>query len=153
MRTNVMHHEPGQAGLPLRRVHLGIFPRAVLLLAAFVLDAVPVLAQALRPEFWVTDGTVSAVATSGNTVYLGGNFTTVGPATGAAALLDSVTGAPLAPFSGVVASVLAAVSDGAGRWYIGGSFTSVQGQVRTHLARILADGTLGRWNPGEGSGV
>jgi hypothetical protein len=40
------------------------------------------LAQNLRQDLYVTDGTVFTAATSGNTLYLGGSFNQVGPPTG-----------------------------------------------------------------------
>src|SRR5690606_3123776 len=43
--------------------------------------------------------------------------------------------------------VEACVSDGFGGWYIGGFFTEVDGQPRSCLARINADGTLNPWSP------
>jgi hypothetical protein len=37
---------------------------------------------------WVTNGPVSAVVAAGNRVYIGGEFTYVGPNTGSGVLLD-----------------------------------------------------------------
>ena len=39
-------------------------------------------AQVLSQDFYVANGTVSATALSGTTLYIGGQFTTVGPASG-----------------------------------------------------------------------
>src|SRR5690242_495711 len=39
-------------------------------------------AQTVRQDFYITDGAVSAEVLSGNTLYIGGSFTHVGPATG-----------------------------------------------------------------------
>src|SRR5262245_15308190 len=36
--------------------------------------------QAVDTTLWVTNGTVNAVLRSGNTIYLGGGFTQLGPA-------------------------------------------------------------------------
>ncbi|QQR88212.1 MAG: delta-60 repeat domain-containing protein [Flavobacteriales bacterium] len=44
-------------------------------------------------------------------------------------------------------TVRCAIADEAGGWIIGGAFTTVDGQPRQHLARILADGSLAPWAP------
>jgi hypothetical protein len=107
-------------------------------------------------------GNVNAVAQLGNTIYLGGNFTQVGPATGTWAALSASTGLvdPASPkFSGASApsllpGVFAVVSDGAGGWYVGGNFSSVGGLSRNGLAHIRADMTVDpTWNPNVGGEV
>jgi hypothetical protein len=57
------------------------------------------------------------------------------------------SGAPVPGFLKVVGSVSAAVPDGSGGWYIGGSFSKVGGVSRSNLARVLADGSVAAWNP------
>jgi hypothetical protein len=95
---------------------------------------------------WVTNGPVNAIATSGNTIYLGGSFTEVGPRTGPAATFSSGSSTPDAPgfpeVAGGEGQVHTAISDGAGGWYIGGSFTTVGGVARSDLAHVLAGGTV-----------
>jgi hypothetical protein len=95
------------------------------------------------------NGPVLAIATSGNTIYLGGNFSQVGTATGTWASLSSSSGQldrAMPQVAGsdpeLVPGVFAEVSDGAGGWYIGGSFTSVGGLPRNGVAHILANGTV-----------
>lgn len=44
-------------------------------------------------------------------------------------------------------------ADGAGGWYLGGSFKSVAGVPRINLAHVRADGTLDAWNPGANARV
>lgn len=75
-------------------------------------------------ETWVTNGTVRAIVRTTDRIYLGGNFTHVGPNTGASAAFDASTGQPVAPFSRLEGTVHACVSDGAGGWYVGGAFTA-----------------------------
>ena len=102
-------------------------------------------AQTLLAGFPVTNGTVrtTALSADGQTLYLGGDFTYVGPYTGAGARLDLSDGSVIPDDLAVEGSgVWASVPDGAGGYYIGGAFTSVGGQPRQNLARILADGTL-----------
>jgi len=113
---------------------------------AFLLPRVG-LCQAIDQKFWVTNGYVNAVATSGNTVYLGGGFTQVGPATGGWVAIDASTGAGLHPYPMVAGQVFACAADGFGGWFIGGAFTAVRGQARNNLAHIDASGNLTDWNP------
>ena len=82
-------------------------------------------APALREELWVTNGPVYEAETVDDTLYVGGDFSQVGPHTGPFGVVSTQTGAPAAGLpkvSGVVKSVAA---DGAGGWYVGGKFTSV----------------------------
>jgi len=96
------------------------------------------------PDNWVTNGSVYAIARSedGNTIYLGGQFTRVGPNTGSFAAIDTASGVASTTFPRVVGLVMASAPDGAGGWYIGGSFTLVGGIARNNLAHILADGSV-----------
>ncbi len=103
---------------------------------------------------WVTNGPVSSVVAAGDRVYIGGQFTYVGPNTGSGVLLDRGRGSPVAPFAKVNGSVLAVVSDGAGGYYLGGWFDRVGGVPRANLAHIDADGSVDpAWNPNPNSGV
>jgi hypothetical protein len=96
---------------------------------------------------YVTNGSVEAAAVSGNTLYIGGNFSRVGPATGGAVPIDASSGLPVAGFPKVVGTVQTIVSDGAGGWYLGGTFTWVGGQARSNLAHIEANLAVSPWAP------
>jgi hypothetical protein len=94
-------------------------------------------------QIWVTNGTVSAIATAPDgTTYIGGGFTYVGPNTGDAAALDATSGAADMTFPYVDGTVHAAVTDGVGGYFIGGDFTQVGGLTRNDIAHILADGSV-----------
>lgn len=94
------------------------------------------------------DGEVRTIAQVGGSVVMGGNFTKVGPVTrGAVGIVDTTAKTFGANFPDVNGSVSAAVSDGAGGWYVGGNFTSVGGQPRTNLARVDASGTVMAFDP------
>jgi len=119
----------------------GALPRA-----AAAVDATPL-------GTWTTNGDVNSVFAAGGRIYLGGDFDQVGPDTGSGVGLDAATGARPAVFPQVNGPVLAAVPDGSGGWYIGGLFTRVGDKSRQNAARILADGTVGGWNPNTDSTV
>lgn len=97
----------------------------------------------------VKNGTVLAVATVGDRVYVGGTFTTVVNAGSSTSLVrnylfafDRTTGRVLdfAPAVNGPVDSIAAAPDGASI-LIGGRFTSVQGTPQRSLAMIAPDGT------------
>lgn len=132
----------------LRSTSMRAVARACRVAALLAIVSRGAAAESVLPRFWGTDGTVHALAVSEDAVYLGGVFTTVLPMTGGGVPLDERTGQPVPDFPIVNGSVYAAVPDGAGGWYIGGSFTDVAGVPRDNLAHVLADGGLADWNPG-----
>ena len=102
---------------------------------------------------WVTNGPVYAVARVGTTIYLGGDFTYVGPPTGSWVALDASSGTRDASWPVFNGPVSAIAPDGTGGWYVGGSFTRAGGLVRNNLARVKADKTIDpTWNPNVASG-
>jgi trimeric autotransporter adhesin len=124
--------------------------RVIFLLSAYMLAASfnLAVAQSVVDNIWVPNSDVYTVVQAGNTVYLGGHFTYIGPPTGGGAAIDINTGEPDLAFAKVNGTVQAAAPDSLGGWYIGGSFTKVGGVLRNNLARINADGTVNRrWNP------
>ena len=124
-------------------------PRAWLVLAlALGLAGGAARAQTLRSDFFITNGQVNALALRGSTLYVGGIFTFVGPVTGGGVPVDTGTGVPASGFPVVNGSVLAAVADGSGGWFVGGQFTTVGNVARANLAHVLADHSVDPWNPG-----
>src|SRR5262245_23622947 len=124
--------------------------RSALVLASLsllTLFARTVRAQEIDPGFWSTDGVVHAFESAGDTVFIAGEFTSIGPASGGAALLDIRDASPRANFPRVAGRIRAAVSDGRGGWFIGGTFNGVEGSRRSNLAHVLADGTVAAWSP------
>src|SRR4051794_165136 len=101
-----------------------------------------------------TDGTVNAITTLGDTVYLGGAFENVGLDTGGGAATAASDGQADAAMPAVTGTVQAAVADGSGGFYIGGSFSKVGGVARANLAHILPDKSVDpSFNPGTNSTV
>src|SRR5262245_47728960 len=105
------------------------------------------IAQTVDEALWVTSGDVYAVARDGGTIYIGGSFSMVGPATGCAVALDAGSALAQQPFPRVAGHVLAVAPDGAGGWYLGGLFSAVRGQPRHNLAHIDAAGNVVDWSP------
>jgi trimeric autotransporter adhesin len=109
----------------------------------------PAFAQVLDTKLWGTGGNVSAIARSGNTLYIAGALGEVGPNTGGGVPLSASTAAPDSLFPKVTGYVYAAVPDLQGGWYIGGDFTAVGGLPRSSLAHILRDGSVASWAPSQ----
>jgi len=98
-------------------------------------------------KFWITDGPVNAILATNGRVYIGGDFSYVGPRTGPVALFDQATGGLQAVPQPISGSVKAVVPDGSGGWYIGGAFTRIGTVAITNLAHLLPDLTLDTgWN-------
>src|SRR3569833_75558 len=85
-----------------------------------------------------TDGRVNATTWSQGTLYVGGHFTSVGPAAGGLASVSGSSGQVVRAWT-VAGTVSAMASDGSGGWYIGGSFTSVDGTAIHNAAHVLSD--------------
>lgn len=80
--------------------------------------------------------------------YVAGDFTRWGPQTGGMGMVNNTTGALNTGFPAVRGFVRAAVPDGAGGFYIGGTFSHVGAVARNNAAHILADGTVDpNWDP------
>ncbi|HVE67712.1 MAG TPA: delta-60 repeat domain-containing protein, partial [Solirubrobacteraceae bacterium] len=124
-----------------RRAAAGLALAVVLTSSTAALAAPP---SEPAPGAYTTNGTVSAIAHASGRTYVGGDFTRVGPRSGAGVTLTANGALSAFPVRAEVAGgeVRAVVSDGAGGWYIGGSFTWVGGQRRLALARIRSDGTV-----------
>ncbi len=130
---------------------------AVGIITGFAIPAGATLAD--TPDAtWMTNGQVYAIAQSGNTIYVGGKFSSIRacppgsscPGGTLAALniaaVDATTGVAIrtfsAPIEGDGATVYALAVNG-NDLYIGGRFTSVDGSPRLNLAAVdLATGAL-----------
>jgi hypothetical protein len=101
------------------------------------------------------NGTVKALAASGNAIYLAGDFASVdGRRRDGLARVDARSGA-VGSFDHVVSGEAAALSAGGGRVYVGGRFGRVDGVPRANLAAFsTASGALDRrWQPTSDSRV
>jgi hypothetical protein len=111
------------------------------------------VSQRPRLDVWAPNGPVTAIAVKDNIAYIGGQFTSVGPANEFGAVLDRITAAPLAAFPKFDGPVYAAVQDESGGLYVAGAFTHVADAPRSCLAHLFSDGTIDpRWAPTVGGG-
>src|ERR1700754_956129 len=111
---------------------------AAIVLAAALVAVLAARAGALPPDepdadAWVPNSSIADIAHAGSRTVVTGSFDWWGPYTGSALRLDPAA----APAAGVRGQPLvgggdvrAAITDGAGGVYIGGSFRSVDGQPR-----------------------
>jgi hypothetical protein len=127
--------------------------RSALPLALFLAMALVRPALAIPLDHDITDGSVFATAIDGDNLFIGGSFSYVGPPTGGLGRVDQVTGALDAALPTIDGLVSAIVPDGAGGWYVGGSFQMVQGMPRQNLARILADNSVAAFSSDANSSV
>lgn len=112
-------------------------------------------AQTLQEHWWHPNGRVNTIAYSEelDRVYIGGQFTHVGPNVPYGAQLDEGTASYNPSFAKPDGRVRACIADGAGGWFIGGDFTHVGGVSRNRVARINADGSLHAWDPNASGSV
>lgn len=102
----------------------------------------------------ISNGEIRALLLSGSTLYVAGNFDDIGAN-------YRTTGLPVEPFSGSSLAIVplfngpiyTSIPDGAGGWYVGGSFDHVNESPRSSLARINGDGTLHPFNPSASDAV
>jgi hypothetical protein len=122
--------------------------RALLLFTISALFLIPAAArsQALEANRWVTDGDVHAIVPWGNTVYVGGSFGYVGPNTGGWTEVD-VKGRATPLLPRLDGDVTAMAGDGAGGWFIAGTFTHIAGIAHAGLAHVTANGAVAAWTP------
>lgn len=117
--------------------------------ATGVAQAVPTTVQSHPVATWQTNGRVNAIVVAKNTVYLGGQFTSLRPA-GAApgtgevprnhvAAVSLTTGA-LLPWNPDANGTVRALKVAGGYVYLGGAFSQVGGAARAHLAKVSGAG-------------
>ena len=104
------------------------------------------------------DSTVNALAVSGSTVYLGGDFTCIGSTNpndcegGGGAIRSRAaavgTNGTLDPiWKPNLNGAVSALAVSGSTVYLGGNFNTVFGTARNYAAAVGTDGTLSDWNP------
>ena len=101
-------------------------------------------------DLYAANAEVSAIALSddGSTLYLGGEFTKVGPPTGTFVAIDAGSGQVTSSPGGLFGpQTRVAAPDGNGGWYVGGYYDSF-GRGPDSLLHVLPDGSVDpNWNP------
>ena len=101
-----------------------------------------------REDFWVPDGPVNAVVETNGVIYIGGLFDYVSPNSRTGGAYDLLSGASLPGFPRFGGTIKAIVTDNAGGWFVGGSFSSVDGFSIANLAHVRADKSVDtNWLP------
>lgn len=92
---------------------------------------------------YVISGGISAMVRVGKAVYVGGEFGRIANRTGSGIVVPA-RGGKIEPVRSEIAggAVHATLADGAGGWYVGGSFTTVGDVRRNGLAHVLSDGAV-----------
>jgi len=99
------------------------------------------------------NNSVYALTLGNGSLYLGGNFTSVGGAGRAqAAAVDPLAGGVL-PWNPYPNGTVYSIAVGAGAIYLGGDFTSVGGQIRDFAAAVDAAGNVLGFNPAANADV
>jgi len=95
-----------------------------------------------------TDGPVSTMTVSGNTLYIGGQFYNIGKYTGSFAGIDTGTAKVVTyrwpQIKGYVDKI---IPDNSGGWILGGIFSRVGDSVRSNLAQIDSNGHVTAFHP------
>ncbi len=98
--------------------------------------------QPVQDNLWITNENVRTSVIAGDTLYLGGDFTHVGPATGHAVSIDATSGAVDASFPKTNGDVYSIIADNNGGWYVGGEFSNIGGANINNLAHVRLDKTI-----------
>lgn len=127
----------------------------LLVCVALLASAAPAwasISSSPQPPKWGTNGRVWATLRVGNVAYLGGEFSALIPSTPGQdplpahnlAAVDVYTG-DLVPWAPDVDGPVYALASNGRSLFVGGSFTTVDGQPRDSFAAIAPDGTLRPW--------
>ena len=123
-------------------------PLRVLFAALVLACASATHAQEAQRNLYSTDNFVRTAALAGDTLYVGGDFSTLGPPTGLAGAVDKVTGEAyleqdrIGTRDALSGRARVIISDGEGGWYVGGRTHWAGGEPRLNLAHILPNGRV-----------
>jgi trimeric autotransporter adhesin len=113
----------------------------------------------LDQGFWAdTDGEVNALLVSGNSLYIGGTYKNLPPASGGkhrgVTKVDAATGAVDHAFSVKIDSSVWTLGLAGSQLFIGGNFSTVNGTTQNKGASVDATtGALNAWDPNPDAGI
>lgn len=123
-------------------IRLGLVLVALLSTPLPGLFAPAVAQEVLDDHLWITNKRVQAMARVGDTLYIGGNFTYVGPPIGPGASFDAVAGALKSDLLPVLGYVEVVEPDGGGGWFVGGFFMHTDMPAVGNLMHVAGDGSV-----------
>ncbi|MCH2215726.1 MAG: T9SS type A sorting domain-containing protein [Flavobacteriales bacterium] len=110
--------------------------KKILLSALSLISLTPIFSQSLDDLTLSTNGTVEVIKQDGDTIYIGGNFSSVGYQTQRIVLVDPLTGLLSEELPSLNSTVNVVIPDGAGGWYIGGAFSTLDGNTINRIVRL-----------------
>ena len=145
--TNTYSVQHSDIGSSFRVVVTGINGTASVAATSAATGAAIANDVAFKNPVSVPDGTVNASAGSDHgTLLAGGTFDTVGPPVGGAGAVPDTFGGPASAVTqsarATGGAIKATADDGAGGYFIGGSFTKIQGTPCPGFAHITSGGAL-----------
>lgn len=118
---------------------------ALMLTMAGLVSVAPAIAVTpAETKLWITDGPVYAELQQDALVYIGGDFSYVGPNTGFGATVTSGSGSLTGETAHISNGngIYTVISDASGGWYVGGDFTVAATKERAYLVHLKSDGSL-----------
>lgn len=110
------------------------------LLAVFV--GICLHAQTLQPVTYSTNGDVYDMDHDENNLYFGGGFSEIGLKSNYFTVIPQGDDKPAYDVLQANGTIDITIADGLGGWYIGGSFSQINGESNTRIAHILANNTV-----------
>ncbi|QHT70796.1 T9SS type A sorting domain-containing protein [Rhodocytophaga rosea] len=118
--------------------------RFILLLPLLLVFPFIVFAQQIDTAMVKTNGTVNTITRSGNTLYVGGNFSYIGKHTGlnGPAVININDGDLITSLPNLDRTISTMVDDGKGGWFMAGEFTTITGTYGNSIIHLLPDFTI-----------
>jgi hypothetical protein len=150
------------ATTPRRRYRIRIAASAAVAITVLLVapaSAAPGTTPALK-TWGAANGSVNAQVMLNGVLYIGGSFTSMTSSTGGSpttrnhlAAIDMSSGALLGWNPNATGGTVSAMTTDGTNIFVGGSFSKLSGQDRSHLGSIGTDGTIRSWSSGANNTV